>query len=88
MGSEPIDSEIPVEYDDLLLDVQEAMLIYRMLSDTWDVMNGHYTGKNYAGLLDILSLYDIEDRKTTFMIIRKLDEARITTTKPQKSAPK
>lgn len=88
LGSEPIDSEIPVEYEDLLLDIQEAMLVYRMLPDNWDVMNGTYTGKNYIGILDILSLYGIEDAKTTFMILRKLDESRIASIKPQKSAPK
>lgn len=88
MGSEPIDSEIPVEYDDLVLDIQEAMSIYRMLPDNWDMMNGTYTGKNFVGLLDILSLYDVEDPKTTFLILRKLDESRMTANKPQKSAPK
>lgn len=76
MGSEPIDSEIPVDFDDLNLDTQEAFNIYTMLQDSWDTMNGHYIGKNYSGLMDILKLQNVEDEKTTFALIRKIDDSR------------
>ena len=76
LGSEPIESEIPVEFDDLLLDVQEALTIYGTLQDNWDTMSGAYLGKNFIGLTDILELYGIEDRKTTFSILRKIDNIR------------
>lgn len=52
-------------------------------------MNGIYIGKNYVGLLDILKLYEVEDEKTTFTLIRKIDEYRskaIKAKKPTKSA--
>ncbi len=76
MGSEPIHEEIPVELGDMPLDVQEAYAIYCMLQDNWDTMNGTYIGKNYSGLIDILELYEVDDKKSTFSIIRKLDESR------------
>ncbi len=76
LGAEPIDSEIPVEFDDLLLDVQEAMVIYHTLQDNWDGMSGNYLGKNFSGLSDVLELYEVEDKKTTFTLIRKIDEIR------------
>lgn len=90
LGSEPIREEIPIEFDDLNLDVQEAFGLYQMLQDNWDTMNGSYIGKNYSGLLDILELYGSEDKKTTFAIIRRIDEYRskaIASKKP-KNAPK
>ena len=76
LNSEPIDSEIPVEFEDLHLDVQEAFIIYNTLQDNWDTMNGGYLGKNFAGILDVLELFEVDDRKVTFQLIRKLDEYR------------
>ena len=88
MGSDPIDSEIPIEFDDLNLDVQEAFGLYQMLQDQWDGMSGTYTGKNYSGLIDILTLYEVEDQKTSFALIRKIDEYRskaIAAAKPKET---
>ncbi len=89
LGSDPVHEEIPVEFEDLNLDTQEAFGIYQMLQDNWDTMNGNYVGKNYSGLLDILELYEIEDKQLTFTLIRKIDECRskaIAASKPKKSA--
>ncbi len=78
LGSEPIEAEIPVEYDDLLVDVQEALGIYSKLRDEWDTMNGHYLGKSYAGIMDIFSILEVppEDRKTVFSLISIIDSIR------------
>ncbi len=86
--SDPIESEIPVEFEDLNLDVQEAFGIYNMLQDNWDTMNGTYMGKIYTGILDILELNEIDDKKTTYTLIRKIDEYRskaIKSKTPKKS---
>ena len=32
LGTEPLEHEIPVELDDLPLEVQQALLVYRLLS--------------------------------------------------------
>lgn len=78
LGSEPIDSEIPVDYEDLYVDVQEALGIYYKLRDEWDTMNGNYMGKNYAGILDIFTILEVpeEDRKTMFELIGIIDMHR------------
>lgn len=78
LGSEPVDSEIPVDYEDLLIDVQEAMSIYSKLRDEWDSMNGVYLGKNYAGILDIFEILEIskEDRRTVFDLLGIIDKHR------------
>lgn len=76
LGADPIESEIPIEFDDLILDVQESLIIYNGLQDNWDSMSGRYLGKNFSGLSDILELYNVEDKRTTFNIIRKIDDIR------------
>lgn len=90
LGSEPIESEIPTEYDDLLIDVQEALGIYHKLKDEWDTMNGNYLGKSYAGIRDMFDILDVpnEDRKTLFNLIGLIDKHRseaIAANKPVKA---
>lgn len=80
LGNEPLDEEIPVEFGDFFIDVQEAMGIYQKLRDEWDTMNGNYMGKNYAGLIDLLELLDVpvEDRRTQYELIGIIDMHRST----------
>ena len=75
MGSEPIDEEIPVDYEDFHIDVQEALGIYQKLRDEWDTMNGNYMGKSYAGILDIFTILEVpvEDHKTLFDLLGIID---------------
>lgn len=89
LGSEPIDSEIPVDYTDFPITVQQAFSIYSKLRDEWDYMNGVYLGKSYNGILDILILLEVpvEDRKTMFELITLIDGYRakaIAANKPKK----
>lgn len=78
LGSEPVESEIPVEYDDFHYDVQEALGVYHKLRDEWDTMNGNYMGKSYAGILDIFVICDIppEDHRTLYNLIGIIDTHR------------
>lgn len=76
LGTEPDPNEIPVEFEDLHLDVQEAFTMYNMLSDMWDTMNGSYMGKNYAGFIDIMELHGIDDKKLMFSLVKEIDKYR------------
>jgi hypothetical protein len=78
LGSEPIEEEIPVEYEDLILEVQEAMQIYNNLQDSWDYMGGNYIGKNLNGFKDILEIFEIpqEDHKSIYALIMQIDHIR------------
>ena len=89
LGTEPVDAEIPVEFEDFFVDVQEALGIYQKLRDEWDTMNGNYLGKNYAGLIELLELLDVpvEDRRTQYELIGIIDMHRsqaIANAKPKK----
>lgn len=78
LGSEPVDSEIPVDFEDLYIDVQEALGIYQKLKDEWDTMNGNYMGKSYNGILDIFTILEVpkEDHKTLLDLISIIDRHR------------
>ena len=78
LGTEPVDDEIPIDFEDLYIDVQEAMGIYHKLRDEWDTMSGSYLGKNYVGLVDILELLEVpvEDRRTQYELIGIIDAHR------------
>jgi hypothetical protein len=78
MGSQPVESEIPVEFDDFPLEVQQAFNAYRMLRDEWDTMNGTYLGKSLIGVKDVLEATEIEpsEQKFIVMLIRMIDGVR------------
>lgn len=78
LNSEPIDSEIPVDFEDLFIDVQEALTVYHSLRDDWDTVNGNYLGKNHSGINDIFTILEVpvEDRKMLFKLINTIDQHR------------
>jgi hypothetical protein len=85
LGSKPLDSEIPVEFEDFPDIVQQAFIVYNKLRDDWDTMNGVYMGKSYSGLQEIFEIYEIDrDSRKMFLdwfstidgIRRKLYDAK------------
>ena len=91
LGDEPVPEDVPIEYEDLLVDVQEAIDIYSKLKDEWDTMNGEYLGKSYSGIYDIFEILEVpkEDRKVIFNLIGIIDRHRseaIAANKPKNSS--
>ena len=86
LGSEPIDSEIPVEFDDFPLEAQIALSIYRILRDEWEYIGGNYLGKNINGIFEIFDAYEIsaKDKKFYLELIHIIDSVRIEEIKKQK----
>ena len=78
LGNEPLESEIPVDFDDFPLEVQQAFNAYKMLRDEWDTMSGSYLGKSLIGVKDILEAteVDISEHKLIIMLIRIIDNVR------------
>lgn len=78
MGNEPVEEEIPVEFDDFPLEVQQAFAVYRMLRDEWDTMNGLYLGKSLIGIKDVLEATEIEpdEQKFIIVLVRMIDNVR------------
>lgn len=78
LGSDPVESEIPVEFDDFPLEVQQAFGVYRMLRDEWDTMGGNYLGKSFIGIKELLEAteVDLEDQKFVVALVRMIDQVR------------
>lgn len=89
LGTEPIESEIPIEHEDLPQEVQEALQIYNTLQDSWDYMGGNYIGKNFSYIDSVFDIYSVakEDRKTLYELLIQIDRIRaqeIQNKKPKK----
>jgi len=78
LGSEPNESEIPVEFDDFPIEMQQAFSAYKMLRDEWDGFSGVYLGKSLIGITEVLHATEIdpEDHKFITMLVRTIDEVR------------
>lgn len=90
MGSEPLDEDIPVEFDDFPIEVQQAFSVYRMLRDEWDTMSGMYLGKTLIGIKDILESVEIDasDQKFIVALVRMIDTVRSNEVNSKKMSEK
>lgn len=77
MGWEPKDEEIPMDPSFLSIEAQQALIVLNSLPDLWDGMGGIWLGKDYSGLSAILEIYDIEDKKAVFELL-KVAEAELS----------
>lgn len=73
LGTEPSESEIPIELDDMPIDVETAYHVYNLLPDKIDSFNGVYYGKALEHIPSILEFLDIDSRKDIFKIILIID---------------
>lgn len=78
LGTEPVEEQIPIEFEDFPLEVQQAFNAYRMLRDEWDAMSGTYLGKSLIGIKDVLEAteIDLSEYKFIIMLIRMIDAVR------------
>jgi len=86
LGNEPVEEEIPVEFDDFPLEVQIALSIYKILRDEWEFVGGNYLGKNINGIFEVFDAYDIEpcDKRFYLELIHMIDSVRIDEIRKQK----
>ena len=70
MGWEIDESQMPKEPSTLAYEVQQALLVLNVLPDKWEGMSGTWMGKDYAGLEAIFNIYEIEDRRAVFELLR------------------
>ena len=88
LNSVPIESEIPMDFSDLVTEVQEVFYLYNALQDNWDYMNGNYIGKNFSYIESMFKIYNVDPElyKTYFELLLLIDNIRakqIQDTKPK-----
>ena len=70
MGWEPKDEEMPKDPSYLSYNVQCALILFNALPDMYAGMTGTWIGKDYAGLLDIMSIYQMDNQKNVFELLK------------------
>jgi len=92
MGWEPDEDRIPIEASSLSIEAQQALIILNSLQDMWDGMNGTWLGKDYSGLLAVMDIYEIDDRRSVFELLKvaetELDKFYAQKRKEQESLSK
>jgi hypothetical protein len=80
LGTEPVPEDIPVEFEDFILEVQQAFQIYNLLRDEWDSFSGVYLGKSLIGITEIFDISGLqpEDRYITVVLVKMIDRIRAT----------
>lgn len=69
LGSEPDEDEIPVEFEDLLYESQQAILLYNYLIDVWvGGMQSFYVGKNLSNIEYIFDIHDIQKGSRLYIL--------------------
>jgi len=76
MGNEPLEEEIPPDWEDLPDIMVYAVNTFNMLGDRVYADIG-YTGKDYTNLSHYIELYEIEDKEYFLQIISWLDSRAI-----------
>ncbi len=92
MGVEPKEEDIPKDPSTFSLEAQQALVLVNALPDRWDGMNGVWLGKDYSGLGDILNIYQVEETREVFELLRiceiELDKFYTQKRKEQESLSK
>lgn len=76
LGKEPVESEIPLDLDDLYPTVQNYITLFSYLPDRYEGMSGTYMGKDYSCLGTYLDIFEVKDKKEALMFLSKLDYIR------------
>lgn len=78
LGSQPIDSEIPVELGDLPAEIQDIFELYRQLEDKYSDFSGQYLGKSYIGFAPLHEIFCPDlDKIFCLRILRYIDSLKI-----------
>jgi len=70
MGVEPKEEDIPKDPSTFSLEAQQALVMINALPDKWEGMSGTWMGKDYSGLMDIMDIYNIQNKKEVFELMK------------------
>lgn len=78
MGTEPIEDEIPVDFSDFPIEMQQALLFYNKFPDIYEGMSGVFLGKNFSSAEFIFNSFDItlKERASLLDLMLLIDSCR------------
>lgn len=59
MGWEIVEEEIPIAYEELIIECQYALELFNCLPDKIEGMSGIWLGKDFSGLGEVMNLLSI-----------------------------
>jgi hypothetical protein len=74
MGWEPSEEEMPIDASSLDTSAQYALILLNVLPDKWEGMSGTWMGKDYSGLAAIMDIYEIDDRREVFELLKVAED--------------
>lgn len=74
MGVEPKEEDIPKDPSTFSLEAQQALVVLNALPDNWEGMNGIWLGKDYSGLMDIMEIYNITEKREVFDLLKTCED--------------
>jgi hypothetical protein len=60
---------MPLSIEILPDNCQYALMIFNILPDRVGDMSGLWLGKDFSGLMDIMDIYEIEDKRSVFDLL-------------------
>ena len=78
LGQEPDPEKMPPDPADFPVEVQVAFFIFDLLEDHWEGMSGTYMGKHWSNVNSLFDLYEVEDRKAVFYMMKMYEGILIT----------
>jgi hypothetical protein len=78
LGNEPLEEEIPIEFSDFPILVQQVFTVYHYLPDKWDPMGGNYLGKDLSIVFHLFGALSIEpvEESISLQLLMNIDAAR------------
>jgi hypothetical protein len=78
MGWDPVEDEMPKEIGSLDFTSQTALILFNLLPDNIDSMNGSWLGKDFSSLEIFMNIYEIDNRRDVldrmFVIHREFEK--------------
>ncbi len=60
LGTNPYEGELPIDFEELCHQSQDALTLFEYCTDKWDTMNGSYLGKDLTNMGFLLNMLSIE----------------------------
>jgi hypothetical protein len=69
IGSEPLEEEIPPDFEELLYESQMAIVLYNYFPDSWSGgMSSFYVGKIFTNIEYIFNLFNIPEGSRIYIL--------------------
>jgi len=70
IGTDPVDSDIPIEFEDLPNFIQNTFNIYTFLGDRWEGMSATFMGKDYSIVFNLFEIFEVENIAEKQLMLR------------------